>query len=171
MVALADALATLAPAQKPIAIAWPDAIHVDGGLIGGGRLAWPDGADAAEPPPWLVFGAMIRTVSMAADGSGPRLLANALDDDGFGDDGADRLVESFARHFMRVIDRWRESGFTAIATNFVSRLAPKQGVRYGIGDHGELLVTRVGKAVEYHSLQPTLAVPSWLDLRSGGPRG
>ena len=53
-------------ARKPdCVIDWPDAIRVDGGLVGGGRLAWPKGADENEPPDWLVFGAMIRTVSMA----------------------------------------------------------------------------------------------------------
>ena len=51
MVALADALAVHAPPEKPIAFDWPDAIRVDGGLVGGGRLAWPrrrdeDGAAA-----------------------------------------------------------------------------------------------------------------------------
>ena len=41
MAALADALIVLAPPEKPIAIDWPDAIRVDRGLVGGGRLAWP----------------------------------------------------------------------------------------------------------------------------------
>src|SRR5436190_2371939 len=40
-VALADALAAHAPPEKPISIDWPDAIRVDGGLVGGARLAWP----------------------------------------------------------------------------------------------------------------------------------
>src|SRR5271166_6547762 len=44
-VALADALAVYAPPEKPIELAWPDAIHVDKGLVGGARLAWPAGAD------------------------------------------------------------------------------------------------------------------------------
>lgn len=44
MVALYDAIATLAPQQKLIAIEWPDAIRVNGTLVGGGRLAWPAGA-------------------------------------------------------------------------------------------------------------------------------
>jgi hypothetical protein len=56
MVALADALATIAPPGTPIAVEWPDAIRLDGRLVGGGRLAWPDGADDDAPPPWLVFG-------------------------------------------------------------------------------------------------------------------
>ena len=48
MVALADALAAHAPPEKPMTIDWPDAIRVDGGLIGGGRLAWPENADEAS---------------------------------------------------------------------------------------------------------------------------
>jgi biotin-(acetyl-CoA carboxylase) ligase len=171
MVALADALATIAPPEKSITIEWPDAIRVDGGLVGGGRLAWPDGADEAAPPPWLVFGAMIRTVSMAGDDSGVRPLATALEDEGFRDVGSDRLVESFARHLMRVIDRWREAGFAAIADNYVSRLERGEGVRHDIGDNGELLVRGIGNPVERRRLKPKLAVPSWLDPHVGGRRG
>src|SRR5262245_59835311 len=50
MIALVDTLAALAPPEKPIAIAWPDAIEVDRGLVGGGRLAWPPAtAETAVP--------------------------------------------------------------------------------------------------------------------------
>jgi biotin-(acetyl-CoA carboxylase) ligase len=171
MVALADALATLAPPKKPIAIEWPDAIRLDGGLVGGGRLAWPEGADKEAPPPWLVFGAMIRMASMAGDSFDLRPPMTALEDEGFGDVGSDRLVESFARHLMRVIDHWREAGFSAIAKNYVSRLERARGVRHDIGDSGELLLARDGRPVEHHRLRPELAAPSWLDPHSGGPRG
>ena len=75
MAALADALLAYAPPEKPITIDWPDAIRVDGGLVGGGRLAWPEGAREDEPPPWLVFGAMIRTVSMTETEPGLHPLA------------------------------------------------------------------------------------------------
>src|ERR1700754_2592333 len=44
MAALIDALLSHAPPEKPIAIDWPDAIRIDGGLVGGGRLGWPKGA-------------------------------------------------------------------------------------------------------------------------------
>jgi biotin-(acetyl-CoA carboxylase) ligase len=170
MVALADALATLAPPRKPIAIEWPDAIRLDGGLVGGGRLAWPEGADATAPPPWLVFGAMIRTAQMAGDGSDPRALMTTLENPGFGDVDPGRLVESFARHFMRVIDHWREAGFAPIADNYASRLERTSGMRRDIGDGGELLLTRTGRPVEPHRLGPQLAVPSWRDPHSGEPR-
>src|SRR3982074_373485 len=41
IVALADALAAHAPPERPITFDWPDAIRIDGGLIGGGRLGGP----------------------------------------------------------------------------------------------------------------------------------
>src|SRR3990172_7242169 len=60
MVALRDALLTYAPPERAITFGWPDAIHVDGGLIGGGRLAWSEGTSESEPPEWLVFAAIVR---------------------------------------------------------------------------------------------------------------
>ena len=59
MVALADALRAYAPPNKAVTIDWPDAIRVDGGLVGGGRLAWPKSSGEDDVPAWLVFGAMI----------------------------------------------------------------------------------------------------------------
>jgi biotin-(acetyl-CoA carboxylase) ligase len=170
MVALADALATKAPPGTPIEVEWPDAIRLNGRLVGGGRLALPDGADGASPPLWLVFGAMIRMVSMARDGFGVHTLATALEDEGFGDFGSDRLVESFARHLMRMIDHWREAGFAAIADDYVSRLGRREGVRHETGENGDLLVRCIGKPVERHRLKPKLAVPTWFDPHNGGPR-
>src|SRR5262245_16341207 len=63
-VALSDALAVFAPPERPIELAWPDAVRVDGGLVGGVQLAWPEGAPEDAVPDWLVFGAMIRIVAM-----------------------------------------------------------------------------------------------------------
>ena len=83
--ALGDALAANAPPEKSIGFAWPDAIRVDGGLVGGVRLAWPAGAEEDEPPAWLVFGAMIRIVAMGEGEAGLRPLAAALEDEGFSD--------------------------------------------------------------------------------------
>src|SRR6266567_6213208 len=48
VLALADALAALAPPEKPMAIEWPGSIHIDAGLVGGGRLGWPDGVSEQE---------------------------------------------------------------------------------------------------------------------------
>src|SRR5215470_8649462 len=100
MNALGDALAAHAPPEKPISFVWPDAIRVDGALVGGGRLAWPAGADENDPPAWLVFGAMIRTIAMGEGEPGLRPLSGALEDEGFDDLGSGRLIESFTRHLM-----------------------------------------------------------------------
>ena len=171
MVALADALAVHAPPEKPIAFDWPDAIRVDGGLVGGGRLAWPPKASEQKPPPWLVFGAAIRTVSMAESEAGLRPLAATLEDEGFDDLGSGRLVESFARHFMVAVDAWQQDGFTRVAREYLAKLPTEAGVRRQIDENGDLLARRVGKAdTERRRLLPALAAPSWLDPATGGPR-
>lgn len=181
--ALGDALAANAPPEKSISFAWPDAIRVDGGLVGGVRLAWPAGTDEDEPPAWLAFGAMIRIVAMGEGEAGLRPLAAALEDEGFSDLDGGGLVESFARHLMAALDICQEKGFGEVAKNYLSRLAPRSAelgkaehapppnaVRYGIDEKGDLLVRHAGTRVERHSLVEALAVPSWLDPVTGGPR-
>jgi hypothetical protein len=171
MCALADALAVYAPPERPINFDWPDAIRVDGGLVGGGRLGWPAGADEAAPPPWLVFGATIRTVAMVENEPGLRPLGSALEEEGFDDVGSGRLVESFARHLMVAIDIWQETGFAELEKNYLARLMPEEGRRRDIDESGDLLVRRMGKVpVERRALIHALAAPSWLDPASGGPR-
>jgi Biotin/lipoate A/B protein ligase family len=169
--ALGDALAAHAPPEKPINIDWPDAIRVDGGLVGGGRLAWPDGAEENETPAWLVFGGMIRTVAMGEEEPGLRPLSSTLDEEGFDEFGSGRVVESFSRHLMVAIDGWQENGFAEVARNYLARLAPESGVQRSIDDNGDLLVKHLGKGMtECRALLPLLATPSWLDPNAGGPR-
>src|SRR6516164_5017960 len=85
--------------------------------------AWPERADENEPPPWLVFAAMIRTVALGDEEPGLRPLSAALEEEGFDDLGSGRLVESFARHLMVALDAWQEQGFGEIAKNYLARLA------------------------------------------------
>jgi Biotin/lipoate A/B protein ligase family len=181
--ALADALAVHAPPERPITFDWPDAVRVDGALVGGARLAWPGGADEAEPPDWLVFGAMVRAASMSDSEAGLRPLSAALDEEGFDDLGLGRLTESFARHLMVAIDTWQETGFGEIAKNFLARLGPPpppsrasggakgEGVRRDLADNGDLLVRRMGQqAAGRQALAAALAAPTWLDPTTGAPR-
>ena len=173
MAALADTLTAQAPPETDIVIGWPDAISVNLGLVGGGQLAWPDDANEDEPPAWLVFGAMIRLVSMTGVDAGLHPLSAALEDEGFDQSGAERLMESYARHLMVMLDAWQEQGFAAVAKTFLQRLAPEKdsGIRRDIGENGDLLVRRMGKAqVERRALIPALATPSWLDPATRGPR-
>jgi biotin-(acetyl-CoA carboxylase) ligase len=170
MVALADALAALAPPEKPITIDWPDAIRIDRGLVGGGRIGWPTEADERAVPAWLVFGASIRIVSMSAEGPGLHPLATALDDEGFGERAAERLLETFARYLMAAIDRWRVLGFPNLIRDYLSRLSPEVGTRYEIDAAGDFHRRHTSKARERRPLLPAVQAPSWLDPGTGGPR-
>jgi len=156
MVALADALAVLAPPEKPITIAWPDAIHIDRGLVGGGRLAWPEDTQENAVPDWLVFSAAIRMGSISEE-PGLHPLATALEDEGFSDVSSERLVEGFARHLMVAIDHWQEGGFASLAKEYISYLESASGMR-------------TAAAVERRDLLAALKAPSWLDPKTGEPR-
>jgi hypothetical protein len=173
MAALADTLTAHAPPETDIKIEWPDAIRVNSGLVGGGRLGWPDGADENATPDFLVFGAMVRLVSMTGVDAGLHPLSAALEDEGFVELGAERLMESFARHLMVTLDAWEEQGFFAVAESYLQRLAPERGngIRREIDENGDLLLRRMATAeVERRALVPALAMPSWLDPATGGPR-
>ena len=171
MVALVDALAVHAPPERPIGFDWPDGVRVDHGLVGGGRLAWPAAADEDAAPDWLGFGAVIRTVSMTDAEPGLRPLSSALEEEGFDGLESGRLVESFARHLMAVIDGWQERGFGVVARDYLTRLPPESGVRRDIDDNGDLLARRAGAAEAVRRpLVPALAAAAWLDPATGGPR-
>jgi biotin-(acetyl-CoA carboxylase) ligase len=170
MVALGDALAAAAPPEKPIVIEWPDAIFVDGGLVGGGRLAWPDHADERAAPNWLVFGAAIRTAFPSLREAGLHPRSTALAEESFDDLSSERLVEGFARHLMVALDRWQEGEFTPIAKDYISKLEPERGVSRDIGENGDLAIRRAGELIGHRHLLSALKVPSWLDPRTGEPR-
>ena len=170
-VALADALAAFAPPERPIDFVWPDTVRVDGGIVGGVQLAWPEGTDDSARPDWLVFGAMIRTVALGENEPGLRPLGAALEEEGFEDVGSGRLVESFTRHLMTAVDTWQEQGFEAIAREYLTRLPRESGVRHEIAENGDLLIWYASKTKpERHALIPALARPAWRDPATGGPR-
>ena len=157
--------------ETAIDIAWPDAILVNGGLVGGGRLAWPQGASEDEVPPWLVFGAMIRTASMANTDPGLNPSITALDEEGFTDTMTNHLVESFARNFMVAVDAWQETGFGAVAKRYIERLPREKGLRREIEDNGDLLLRRMASTdVERNALLPQLREPAWYDSVNKEPR-
>jgi hypothetical protein len=169
MCALGDALAALAPPEKPISFDWPDAICVDGGLVGGGRLGWPAQADENEPPAWLVFGAMISLAGMGEGEPGLWPFATALEQEGFGDLDSGRLVEGFARHLMANIDAEREHGFGETGRRYLARLA-LGAIPRRLDENGDLILRCKGRKIERRSLMEALAAPSWLDPEAGAPR-
>jgi biotin-(acetyl-CoA carboxylase) ligase len=171
MAALADALATYAQPETSIIIDWPDSILVNGGLVGGGRLAWPQDVPEIQTPPWLVFGGMIRTVSMTNAEPGLNPLVTALEEEGITDAMSNNVVESFARHLMVALDSWQESGFVAVARSYLERLPQEPGVSRNIDDNGDLLTRRANKIdVARQRVLPRLEQAAWFDPKAKGPR-
>lgn len=163
MSALADALAALAPPSRPIIFGWPDALHVDGVLIGGGRLGWPETTPDDEIPPWLVFSAMIRTSVVDGPEAGLRPTTGALDELGFETADASEIIASFSRHLMAAFHDWNEDGFASLARKWLDRLPPGERT-LRIDDAGDLLLP-----AERRSLGTALASPSWLDPATATP--
>lgn len=171
MVALTDAVRAYAPPKKTIAIDWPDAIRIDGRLVGGGRLGWPSSAKEDEPPHWLVFGAMIRTVALTDEPASVHQLASALDQEDFGEAGTVQVIERFARHLMLAVDAWQIDGFDVVAREFTRLLARGRQGTHWIEDNGDLLVRGNGEGKsDRRDLKKALSIPSWLDPKLGEPR-
>lgn len=170
MNALADALAVHCPPERPILFGWPGALMYDHGLMGGGRLCWPEGCAEADVPEWIVFGAMVRASrrtpfeDMAGTGSG-----TAMDEEGFEDVDAVDLVESFARHVMLGVNRWQGDGPKATVKRWLDRLEKKPGFRHGIEPNGDLIATSQAGS-ERRGFIEALRLAEWFDEGEGAPK-
>ena len=171
MTALADALAAHAPPERPIAFDWPDAIRVDGVLVGGVRLAWPPEAREDEVPAWLVFAGMLRTMMMKAGEPGFRPLLGSLDELGFEAIDAGDIIASFSRYFMAGLHDWAETGFARAAKRWLDRLPREPGTRLDLAENGDLVIYRGASTapVDRRRLGDALASPSWRDPATGMP--
>ena len=89
---------------------------------------------------------MIRTVSMAEGEAGLRPLSAALEEEGFDDVGAGRMVGSFARHLM-VQHRYLAGARLRRDREDISAasVALRKGVRRDIDENGDLLVRAHGQ--------------------------
>ena len=170
MNAVGDAIGATCPPEKEVTFDWPDAIRLDGGLIGGGRLGWPKRAAEDAPPQWLVFAAMVRTMLITLLEPGHAPNATAMLEEGLDDADAAALIESASRHFMVALDTWQEKGFQPVGERYLARLAGrKDGVRRGLAPDGDLIVGGDPAMAARHAVMPALRTPTWLDPRTGMP--
>jgi biotin-(acetyl-CoA carboxylase) ligase len=167
MNALADALAVYCPPERPILFRWPDAMMYDLGLIGGGRLAWPEACGEEEVPDWLVFGAMVRATTMSPFEIGQ--VGVGMAEEGFEEVDAVDLIEAFSRHLMLGVTHWHEDGPKGAARRWLDRFDKVVGTRHGIEPNGDLVATTQMRT-ERRSLVAALAEAAWLDRETGGPK-
>jgi hypothetical protein len=170
MAAMADALSAYAPPEKAVTFTWPTILHFDGGRLGGGRLAWPEGCGEDRVPDWLVFSGMILAAPVGLVSPGAHLGVTWLEEEGFDTAEASLIVESFARHLMLAFHSWSERGFKAVADTYLARLPrDAEATRRGIDANGDLLV-HGSEGLERTPLLAPLEEAPWYDPATGLPR-
>jgi biotin-(acetyl-CoA carboxylase) ligase len=170
MSAIADALASFAPPEKPVTFAWPTTVAFNDGRLGGARLGWPQSCPEDTLPDWLVFGGILLATSPAGLDPGLYPAATWLSEEGFESSDHDAIVESFARHLMVAFDLWQERGFEAVADTYLARLPREGSARPGIDANGDLLIQGSDGAATRIPLLGPLEAAAWLDPKSGMPR-
>ncbi len=173
MNAIGDAIAAHCPPEREVAFAWPDTLLFDGALIGGLRLAWPQDCAEDQIPDWLVVGVMLRAADLSHVDTGLVPGSTSLLSEGFEMLDCEAIIASFTRHLMTHFDRWKESGFKVVATDFFARMPPgKAGERRAIDGDGALLVHApldTGPARRM-PLVEGLNKAAWFDAQHGAPR-
>ncbi len=170
MTAVADAVASFSPPERPVTFGWPASVLFDGARLGGARLAPPDGCTEEQVPEWLVFSGVLLAVPPAGQDLGAFPEVTWLEAEGFPPAEHVLLIESFARHLMVAFDSWGERGFEAVAEAYLARLPEEfEEGRRSIDTNGDLLLHRPS-GLERRPLLPALAEAAWFDPGTGQPR-
>lgn len=139
MDALCKALARYAPPEKPLAIRWPDTILLDGVVLGGARLAWPEATREDETPRWLVFGAEIKAEIVGALDKVP--AAMSLAEAGVSHVDSIGIVFNFARHLLNALDLMTSEGMDVASREYLRRVErARAGEDLMLAENGDLLV-------------------------------
>lgn len=172
MNALLQAVAAHCPPERAVTFDWPDALRFNAGLVGGGRLGWPQACTEDAVPDWLVFGASVRVALPGLMEPGDSPDSAALEDEGFEAYGPSAIIESFARFLMLQVDLWQSAGYGPILADYARRLATRrEGDTLSLTEEGDL---RIGAATATGArivpLKEALAATGWLDRTTGAPR-
>lgn len=157
MVALGDAIAAHAPPERDVRFVWATGLLLDGGRLGGMRLAIGPSEQASLPPDWMVLGVELIADRDHLAQAGVHPGSVSLREEEFADPPA--IIESFASYLMLHFDRWTHGGFDTIAQSYAGRLTKAAA----LGPAGERV--RDG-AVD--PLQDGLDTADWRD--ADGPR-
>ena len=181
MLGLGDALGALLPPVVALTFGWPDRIEVNGGVVGGVRMASARTEKPGDVPDWMVVGYGIAAQSRAGpeggiqpgDEPGHRPGHTTLADEGC-DVACIDLIEHFSRHFLAWINRWQQDGVAPVRQAWLSRAAGlsssievasgphrKQGIFTGLTDTGSIRLMRNG-ITQTVSLEEAMKAPSWM---------
>ncbi len=141
--ALADALSAISPPELPVTWRWPGTLCINGGVVGGMRLALPDNAADGAVPDWMVIGFDIRFAWPEGTITGDRPGETALVEEGFEELTPAALVGGWALHLMANMDEWQARGTRRVAEKYLARLedfSDEKGVKRGIDPNTAALV-------------------------------
>ncbi len=172
MLGLGDALGALLPPVVALTFAWPDRIEVNGGVVGGVRLASARTERPSDIPDWIVVGYGLASQSVQQGEPGDRPGHTTFADEGCEVACID-IVEHFGRHFLSWINRWQEDGVGPVRQAWLSRASglsssievgagaqKKQGIFTGLTDTGSIRLMRNG-ITQTVSMEEAMKAPSW----------
>ncbi|WP_270936127.1 biotin/lipoate--protein ligase family protein [Falsiroseomonas oryzae] len=152
--ALADALAAFGPPEVPLTFRWPGRVAVNGGEVGGVRIAWPEGCAEDAVPDWIAVAVEARLMFPQGWEPGHGLAQTSLQEEGWDleEATAAELTAAWARHLMANLAEWQRAdatgGFRRLAERYLARLeddARMAGGKRGLDPAtGDLVVDRGG---------------------------
>lgn len=146
MAAFADAAGALGPPEVPLTFDWPATIRVNGGVVGGARIATPPGCAEDAVPDWIVVGIEVAFAASEQDpGRAPD--RTTLFEEGYADTNPAEMTAAWARHLMANLADWQARGLRVVAERYLARLDPAlgAGARRGIDPAtGALVLDRDG---------------------------
>jgi BirA family transcriptional regulator, biotin operon repressor / biotin---[acetyl-CoA-carboxylase] ligase len=175
MLGLGDALGSLVPPVVAVTFGWPDRIEVNGGVIGGVRMACGPTASPAAVPDWLVvgFGVAIRGPWGEGGEPGDDYYRTTLAEEGCADLQTTDLLEAFARHFLAWLHRWQEDGVGPVQQAWLARATglgttveidiggqKRDGTFAGLTESGAIRLDKDG-VTQTISLEDAMRVPTW----------
>jgi biotin-(acetyl-CoA carboxylase) ligase len=152
MVAACDAIGALAPPEVSVTYRWPSVILANEVPIGFADLEISD-AEQDGQPDWMVLSVRLR-IRPGRDSPEPcrDMTQTTLWDEGCGELGRTKLLESVSRHLVNLIHTWSEDGFKPIHQQWWGRLSKKMpladgafageggGTLLGLDDSGNALM-------------------------------
>jgi BirA family transcriptional regulator, biotin operon repressor / biotin---[acetyl-CoA-carboxylase] ligase len=173
MLGLGDALGALLPPVIAVTFGWPDRLEVNGGVVGGVRMASARTEAAGAVPDWLVIGFRIAMRGRWGETGQDPLDRTTLEEEGCGEVASLDLLEAYGRHFLGWINRWQEDGVAPVQQAWLARATGlgkpieveaagqrRHGTFSGITDSGALRLVREG-VTQTVSLDDAIRTPSW----------
>ncbi len=150
-VAAGTAMAEVLSPMTGMSLGWPGKLYVNNLLTG--IVSFTPAESGQDPWPWVVIGLRINVTQHPANPE-PELY-NSIHASGETEDvNAEELMAFFARHFLRLINRWSEEGFEPVRKAWMQRAeglntsqrvslgnTTIEGVAQGLSENGEWVLT------------------------------